>query len=377
MSDQHTDEIRDLLARAMSDAPEPHSWVDVERRARRNRVTTPVRRRTEVWLAAAACVAALIGGLIVVVESDDEPAVRTDDPTGSTSPTAPSTSAPIPTTSRPLAELAVGDVVVPTYIPPGLTFSSAKIIEIRRGEYEFSYLLESADPQYQYSTGLGFTVMLVEGDGALGSLGPQFLDDPDHPPLDIAGVTWGWGDFEPGRVAQIGSFEVWVQSSLSESEVQRFIEGLRAVPLAQFPAPISFNGHTYPNDLADAEIVASDDRFELAALQVGDSACMQLEETNVSAPRTFAPNCWRALNGSGIVDLYPIDDTDTEFLIIGVIDSSVATAVRVTSPEGESVIVPTGPPNQATYGRFFLARLDLDASNGFRLDQFTIEDATP
>jgi hypothetical protein len=69
--------------------------------------------------------------------------------------------------------------------------------------------------------------------------------------------------------------------------------------------------------------------------------------------------------------------TAAEFLIAGVIDSSVATAVRVTSPDGASVVVSTGPPNQATDGRFFLARLDLNAGNGTRLDRFTIEDASP
>ena len=34
MTDHRTDDIRDLLARGMSDAPEPHAWVDVEQRAR-------------------------------------------------------------------------------------------------------------------------------------------------------------------------------------------------------------------------------------------------------------------------------------------------------------------------------------------------------
>jgi hypothetical protein len=284
-------------------------------------------------------------------------------------------------TGRPLTDLAEGNVAVPTYIPPGLTLKSAKILEIEQGSYEFSFLLERADPQYQYPT--DFTVILWESNGTLRPLGPQFLDDPNHPPVDIAGVTWGWNDFLMTRVARIASFEVMIfLDVLDRSEAERFIEGLRAVPIEQFPVPISFNGAdglsvTYPDDLADAEIVASDDRFEIAALQIGGHACMKLEETTVPAPRTFAPNCWRALNGSGIVDLYPIGDTDTEFLIAGVIDSSVATAVRVTSPAGDSVVVPTGPANEAIDGRFFLARLILDVSNGIRLDQFTIEDASP
>ena len=430
MSDHDTDEIRELLARAMTGAPEPRPWRDVEDRAARPfDAPTPARRRTGVLLAAAACVAALVGGLVAVVVSDDDPAVRTDDPTGTTttSSTGPSTSAPTTTdpraepgwtgdpfaatessiaesttepdsqptttsqpaqapsdadsgTGRPLTDLSAGDVVAPTYIPPGLTLNGATIVE--RGEWsEFSFLLERDDPGYQYST--EFTVILLEGPGNLSPLGPQFLNDPDHPPVDIAGATWGWNDFLVTRVAHVGSFEVMVAfDALERSEAQRLIEGIRAVPLEQFPVPISFTGVdgrsvTFPDDLADAEIVASDDRFELAAVQVGGSACMTLKESNVSTSRMFAPKCWRALNGSGIFDVQPIGDTGTEFLIAGVIDSSVATAVRVTSPDGASVVVSTGPPNQATDGRFFLARLDLSAGNGTRLDRFTIEDASP
>jgi hypothetical protein len=93
----------------------------------------------------------------------------------------------------------------------------------------------------------------------------------------------------------------------------------------------------------------------------------------------FAANCWEStrLTEPGIVDLYTLDDTDTRHLIIGVVDAPNATAARITSPSGESVVVPTGPVNQAIDGRFFLARLDLDASNGIRFDHFTIEDASP
>jgi hypothetical protein len=125
--------------------------------------------------------------------------------------------------------------------------------------------------------------------------------------------------------------------------------------------------------------VASDDRFELTALQVGDQVCAKLEETTVPVTIFFAANCWASarFTASGIVDFYPLDLTDTNLLIIAVIDSPSATAVRISSPDGESVVVPTGPVNQAIDGRFFLARLDLDISNGMRLDGLTIEDASP
>lgn len=143
-------------------------------------------------------------------------------------------------TGRPLTDLTAGDVVVPTYIPSGLRLERAKILE-RGGWSEFSFLLERADPQYEYST--DFTVIVLESPGTLLPLGPQFLNDPDHPPVDIAGVTWGWNDFFVVRTAHIGSFEVWISlDALDRSEAERLIEGLRALPLEQFPVPISFNG---------------------------------------------------------------------------------------------------------------------------------------
>ena len=134
-----------------------------------------------------------------------------------------------------------------------------------------------------------------------------------------------------------------------------------------------------PNDANDAEAVAGDDRFELTAARAGDQVCTKLEETTVPATMTFAGNCVEAarLDESGIVDLYSLDATDTEHLIIGVLDSPDATAVRITSPDGNTVVAPTGPANQAIDGRFFLARLDLEVGNGIRLDRFTIEDASP
>ena len=78
---------------------------------------------------------------------------------------------------------------------------------------------------------------------------------------------------------------------------------------------------------------------------------------------------YAALADGGIVD--------GRFLVIGVIDVPDATSVRVTSPDGFSVVVPTGPVNRVIDGRFFLATFVLDASDAVRLDRFTIEDASP
>ena len=114
MSEHSNDEIRDLLANAMSDAPEPYSWADVEHRARHHDAP-PRQRRTGVWLAVAACTVALIGGLVAVVSSDGEPRVRTEDPNSTTASTStvPATSAPPTSTPPTSSPVSAGDAANP------------------------------------------------------------------------------------------------------------------------------------------------------------------------------------------------------------------------------------------------------------------------
>ena len=281
---------------------------------------------------------------------------------------------------RPLTGLTEGDVVVPTYIPPGLTVrESAQFHEHGNGFSEVTVSLYSADNAWANS------VRLWDYLNDAGPLDPQALGDPNHPPVEIAGVTWGWNDFETARVANIGQFSVWVYlHGLDRLEAERFIEGLRAIPIEQFRGQVAEDGADGLSVIdADgeeaADIVASDDQFELTAVQVGDQVCTKLTETTVPATMTFAANCWDStmFAESGVQDLYPLDPTDTTHLIIGVIDSTNATSVQITTPDGETAVVPTGPATKAIDGRFFLARFDLDASNGIRLDLFTIEDVSP
>ena len=68
------------------------------------------------------------------------------------------------------------------------------------------------------------------------------------------------------------------------------------------------------DDLVGAEVVASDEDFELAALRVGDQVCTKLTQTTVPATMTFASNCTESarLYELGIVDLFSLDETDGE-----------------------------------------------------------------
>jgi hypothetical protein len=140
-------------------------------------------------------------------------------------------------TGRPLTELAAGDVLVPTYIPPGLALQrEARLSENPDGS-EFMFILETADGQDSNA------VRVWENDGTPGPLGSAGLDDPNHPPVEIAGLTWGWYDFETARIANVGPFSIWVYlRGLDTSEAERFIEGLRAVSVEQFPGPIAVDG---------------------------------------------------------------------------------------------------------------------------------------
>lgn len=307
------------------------------------------------------------------------------EPTETVEPAGPDPITDVSELGRPLAELVEGDVVVPTFIPSGLVLRDlAQFYEHGDGSSEITVNLGSAGDEFANS------VRLWEMDEPPGPLGQQFLDDPNHPPVEIRGVTWGWNDFESARVANIGRFSVWLYlSGLDAAEAERFLEGLRAVPLEQFPHPITVDGadglevldpaDTEPSDTEGGKVVATDDEFEFTAVRVSDQVCTKLEQTTEPVTMTFAANCWSAerLDESGIVDFISLDMTDTKHLIIGVIDSTSATAVQITSPDGTATVVPTGPSNQAIDGRFFLARLDFDGNNGIDFSDFEIEDASP
>ncbi len=135
---------------------------------------------------------------------------------------------------RPLTDLVEGDVLVPTYIPPGLRLQiPAQRFIHGDGTRETWFNLETLDGIYANSAGLH------DVGRPLGPPTASELDDPNHPPVDIGGLTWVWNDFGAARHAVSGSFAVSVSlHGLDRSEAERFIEGLRAVPAEQFPGTI-------------------------------------------------------------------------------------------------------------------------------------------
>jgi hypothetical protein len=268
MTDHSTDEIRDLLARAMSDSPEPHAWADVEQRARRHDAPPPVRRRTRVWLAAAACVVVLVVGLVAVVGSGDEPKVRTDDPdstTPSTS-TVASTSVPAPTTTalgaepgwtgglldeidvdslRRLDSFTEGDVIVPT-APSGWRVSDSvwtgpddasapdfvewfvEVIEARpnNGFGQVLYLTQSREPTCTSTLGCKLSGDSATIDGVVWeAIAVERIPEDDDQFFDATTLRARVGDRWVSLAA--GADQLLTGPLLENPPIIEFLEGLR------------------------------------------------------------------------------------------------------------------------------------------------------
>jgi hypothetical protein len=67
----------------------------------------------------------------------------------------------------------------------------------------------------------------------------------------------------------------------------------------------------------------------------------------------------------------------TRWLVFGVIDSTDATAARITSPSGESGVAATGPVDQHIEGRFILVDVVVEDGLVVKTDEITVEDASP
>jgi len=119
MTSPTTDEIRDLLARAMGDAPVPRPWADVERRAMgdapvphpwvevERRAMTPAddpmrSRRLATRLAVAAAIVLLVVGAVVIGAENDSTIRTFDQPATSVDDEQFTSLLPAPTTAIPL-----------------------------------------------------------------------------------------------------------------------------------------------------------------------------------------------------------------------------------------------------------------------------------
>lgn len=109
MTDPIEDRVR-ALVRLVADAPEPHPWSEVERRALESHDDQPA-RRPRVWLATAAATVAVTVGAVVLLGADREPDSRIDpaaptppQPVDSEQPTLP-TAVTLPEPTTPSSEM--------------------------------------------------------------------------------------------------------------------------------------------------------------------------------------------------------------------------------------------------------------------------------
>ena len=99
--------------------------------------------------------------------------------------------------------------------------------------------------------------------GSVWTHNPAELDDPNHPPVEIARPHLGMERLRRARIAYVDSFSITVGlRGLDRSEAERFIDGLRAVPVEQFPNPIESDGADGlsvidRDNIVGAEIVAA------------------------------------------------------------------------------------------------------------------------
>ena len=166
-----------------------------------------------------------------------------------------------------------------------------------------------------------------------------------------------------------------------------FIRGLRATPLDQLPVfrVRTSNGEIVVVDeegvSATSELVASDDRYDLHVVRHGGRTCTWLRPT--SPLHKLQPDCTTDNRLTGTTSVFQMEDLGDGIVTIAAwIDDPTATEVRVTSPTGESAVVPTGGETENLVGQFAMAHLtwgdaEWDQFGALRDEDFTIEVVAP
>jgi len=183
-----SEQIRTALERATVDAPAPHPWAEIERRAGSAGDPASSRLRPGIWLAAAACVVALIVGLVILPRfGDDE--IRQDDlpsivPATTTAPTMPPTST----------------VDASTTVTPESTIDPAEA----PGSDQPPALSRPVSGETQRSVVGNITWTLLEGDASSVPRGPFIGVDGGYLGGVHAGRTWRSSDGLEWELVDLG-----------------------------------------------------------------------------------------------------------------------------------------------------------------------------
>ena len=126
-------------------------------------------------------VAGAEGDPFSVTESSDAAPTGQSEPATTPEPQPPELGEMGSDTGRSLVDIADGDVLIATYLPLGVTSrGEAQIHEYATGDSAFHLEFETADPEHWVSVGLW------DFGEDLGPFPPPELDDPNHPPVDLA-----------------------------------------------------------------------------------------------------------------------------------------------------------------------------------------------
>lgn len=203
MTDPHTDEIRDLLGYATSNAPRPHPWADVEQRARlHDDAQLPASRLLLIAAVIVFTIAGVVG--LVALEARDEDPLQPVDTGVVTVPVT--TSTPTPTTGPPDA-----------LIPPESTEQS-ETETADPGSEQPPSLPRPVPGQTQRSVVGDITWTLIEGDASNVPQGPVIGVDGGYLGGVYDGRTWRSSDGIEWELVDVGGDGVADESVYGEFE---------------------------------------------------------------------------------------------------------------------------------------------------------------
>lgn len=252
-----SEQIRAALQGATVDAPAPHPWAEIERRASSAGDPASSRLRPGIWLAAVACVVALIAGLVVLPGSGDDE-IRQDDrpsivPGTTTTPTTPPTST--------VDESA-------TVTPESTTAPSESTVPSGSGQP--SALPRPISGQTQQSVVGDITWTLLEGDASSVPHVPVIGVDGAYLGGVHEGRTWRSSDGLDWELVDLGGDGVADESVFGEFEFRgetwaRTNDGLARwdgetfVPVALPESPfVDLDGLSYGGRIVGAPVVLGD-----------------------------------------------------------------------------------------------------------------------
>ena len=258
MTDPTSERIRAALAGATVDAPAPHPWAEIERRASSAGDPTTSIPRHRLWLAAAACVFALGAGLVILPSSGDDDIRQDDLPSIVPGTTTTSTTPPTSTVD-----------ISPTITPESTTAPSER--SVPPGSEQPPALPRPVSGQTQQSVVGDITWTLIEGDESSVPQGPVIGVDGGYLGGVYDGRTWRSSDGLDWELVDLGADGVADEAVFGEFEFRgetwaRTNDGLARwdgetfVPVALPESPFGgLDGLGTPGRLVGTPVVVGDE----------------------------------------------------------------------------------------------------------------------